>query len=106
MKLQMITCAGSAKAGTKGNEKTSPFFQANLEYELWIPGHPVWLGTADGQHERHLRTSRRQRRPDSNSVAGRAYDRTDCAADYRQHERPDMGTPGETAALLPDRGVA
>src|SRR5271165_3754258 len=35
--------------------KTKKKLLANLEHEFRVPRHPVWLGTSDGQHERHLR---------------------------------------------------
>src|ERR1039457_4249692 len=78
-------------------------FLADLEYELRLPGHPVRLGLADGQHERHLRISGCARRPDTDSMAGRAADRIARAADYRARERPHVEPAGAAAAVLLDR---
>ena len=73
---------------------------ANLEYELRIPRHTVWLGTADGEYERHLRIPGRAGRSDSNSVAGRAADRIDRATDHRPCQRSHLGTAGPQASVL------
>ena len=81
----------------------APEFLADLEHELRLPRHPVRLGLADGQHERHLRIPGRARRPDPDPVAGRAADGIDRAADHRACERPHLEPAGPAASLLSDR---
>src|SRR5580704_19627540 len=76
---------------------------ADLEHELRLPRDPVWLGAADGQHERHLRIPGSARRPDSDPVAGRAAHRVDRPADHRPFERPHLEPARAAAAVLPDR---
>src|SRR5271169_6573596 len=73
---------------------------ANLEHELRFPRHPVWLGIADGEHERHLRIPGRAGRSDSDFVAGRAAHRIDRAADHRPRQRPHVGSARPAASLL------
>ena len=51
-------------------QKPTKIVLADLEHELRLSRHPVRLGAADGQHERHLRVPGRARRSDSDSVAG------------------------------------
>ena len=41
------------------NGKATSQLLANLEYEFWVSGHPVWLDAADEQYQRHLRISGR-----------------------------------------------
>jgi hypothetical protein len=76
---------------------------ADLEHELRLPSASSSAGIADGQHERHLRISGRARRPDSDSVAGRAADRIDRAADHRARQRPHLEPAGAAASVLPGR---
>src|SRR5262249_60931781 len=85
---------------TTHGETTTPLL-ADLEHELRLPRHPVRLGAADGQHERHLRVPRGPGRPDPDALAGRAPHRPPRAAAHRHHERPHVGTAGTTASLLP-----
>ena len=73
---------------------------ADLEHEFRLSGHPVWLGPADGQHERHLRVPGRACRPDSDSVAGRAADRAADSAAHRPRQRSHLGTPGHGAGRI------
>ncbi len=74
---------------------------ANLEHELRLSRHPVWLGPADGQHERYLRISRRACRPDSDPLACRAVDRASDSTAHRPRQRSHLGTPRTAPALLP-----
>ena len=82
---------------------TTPELLADLEHELRLPGHPVRLGAADGQHERDLRVPRRRRAPDPHPVARRPADRAARAAHHRPHERPHLEPPGPAPPLLPRR---
>src|SRR5450631_1561196 len=65
------------------DSKTTQELLADLEHEFWVPRHPVWLGIADGQHERHLRISGRSRGPDSDPVARGPAHRSAGAAYHR-----------------------
>src|SRR5260370_10065058 len=67
--------------------QTTTHVLADLEHELRFPRHPVWLGVTDGEHECHLRIPGRQGRSDSDSLARRAADWIDCAADHRTRQR-------------------
>ena len=62
----------------------------DLEHELRVPGHPVRLGAADGEHERHLRVSRRARGSDPDALARGAAHRTHRPADHRSPERSHL----------------
>src|SRR6266511_5354737 len=42
------------------NAKTTLELLANLQHEFWVYGHPVWVGLAARQHERHLYLPRRE----------------------------------------------
>src|SRR5258706_4515807 len=74
---------------------------ADLEHELRVLRDPVRLGTADGEHERHLRIPWRACRPNPNFMAGRTAHRSHRAANHRTPERSYLGPSGKASAILP-----
>src|SRR5450432_1023973 len=78
-------------------------FLADLEHELRFPRHPVWLGLADGQYERHLWLSGRERGFPRHPLAGRARHRRHHPAVDRPVQRPLLDPAGPAASVYPRR---
>ena len=88
----------------------SPFMQKpQLSFwQIWnmsfgFLGHPVRLGPADGQYERHLRLPRCERRFPRHPLAGRARHRSHHPAIDRPVQRPLLDATGSAPALYPGR---
>ena len=71
--MRGLVC-GSRTLSTPYVRKTPTLVLANLEHVVWLFGHPVWLGLADGKHVIHLSIFRRGRERYTNSVVGRPLD--------------------------------
>jgi len=73
------------------NEEETCFkFLANLEYEFWFSGYPVWLCLAKCQCQPNIRNPWSQCRRHSNFVdCGPGY-RVDYSANHRAHERQNL----------------
>src|ERR1035437_2185570 len=63
--------------------KTTTKLLADLEHEFWLLRHPVRVGSADAQHERHLPIPGREGIRTGRAVAGRATDRVAGTAHHR-----------------------
>src|SRR5512143_3908493 len=67
---------------------------ATLQHELRLPGHPVRLGPAAGQHVGRVRAAGRAPGPGAAALAGGAHDRPAGATDHRGPERSYLGSAG------------
>src|ERR1051326_8372590 len=87
------------------NEQTTSEFLANLEYELRLSRHSVWLGIAAREHERHLQLSRGERIGHTAPLVGGPRDRIDRSANHRRHERSHVELAGTSPSVFSGRGV-
>src|SRR4051794_11566001 len=92
--------------GQSAYAKTTFIFLADLEHEFRVLWDPVRLGLANGEYERHLPISRRQRIRHCFSVACRPADGVDCAANHWLCKRSHLGSTGTTTTLFSGRGSA
>src|SRR5215469_14812508 len=84
VQCRMFVCqpGGGLTGLLQRNAETTKEPLADLEHEFRVPRHSVWLGAADGQHERYLRIPRCACRSDSHFVAGSSADGIDRSAHH------------------------